>query len=320
MDAQSKATLKIIAKEKHKPVIRKFKRRKVITLAPNETWAGDLVDMNDQAELNKGYRYMLNVIDIYSRFAWIAPMKKKDADSTVEAFQKIVKEAKTTPTNFWVDEGKEFYNSKLKAYLEKHDINMYSTFGTHKSAMIERFNRTIKEKMFRRFTEDNDDEWVNKIKSVLKDYNNTIHSSTDKKPVDMIKEKIPKPDTEETTPKTTKHKFAVGDRVRTTLPKKVFDKGYKGGWTDEIYIVKEIANTNPPTYVIEDLQGERIKGKMYEQELQKSQLKGDITKEAFLMEKILKTRTVKGKKEFFVKWVGYPAKFNRWIPESNILK
>ena len=317
MDKDKQALLKIIASEVHKPVIRNFKRRKVITKSPNETWAADLVDMNDQLDQNDGYRYMLNVIDIYSRFAWIVPMKTKTADSTLDAFKEVVKSAKTTPKNYWVDEGKEFYNSKMEKYNEIHNINMYSTFGPHKSAMIERFNRTIKEKMYYYFTESDNNNWVNEIANLLKTYNNTVHSSTNQKPIDRIKntDKEAIKDNiedykEDKSEKVKTAKYKVGDLVRTTYVKKVFDKGYKPKWSQEIYRIVKIAKTNPVTYIIEDLLKEKIKGKMYEQEIQKTKQEvGGLT----LIEKVLETKKQGKKTMQLVKWLGYPEKFNSWV-------
>lgn len=321
MNQDKKALLKIIAAELHKPVIRKFPRRKVVVMYPNETWAADLVDMSAVASENKGFKYMLNVIDIYSRYAWIEPMKNKSADDTLNAIKAIVKKANATPVNLWVDEGKEFYNTKVKAYCKQNNITLYSTFGPHKSAIIERFNRTIKEKIYRQFTEDDEDKWIDKVQLALKDYNKTKHKTTQEKPTDRIKDEKDEA-LQETNlfelPNEKKPKFQVGDRVRTTLVKKVFDKGYKRKWSDEIYTVKKVIKSHPITYILEDALGEELKGKMYEQELQKTKQGG--LGELYVIEKILETKTVRGQKQSLVKWKGFPDKFNSWVLTSSIVQ
>ena len=109
-------------------------------------------------------------------------------------------------------------------------------------------------------------------------------------------------------PEKTEPKFQVGDRVRIFKKKNIFDKGFTTNWTKELFIVTEVQNTIPPTYKIQDLNGEDIEGTFYEQELQKSK------QEIFRIEKIIRSRMKNGKKEILVKWEGYDKSFNSWIP------
>ena len=99
--------------------------------------------MQEWSKSNKGYRYMLNIIDVFSKFAWSIPIKNKTGETVTEAFESIVKRI---PKFLWVDKGKEFYNRNMDQWLQKHNIKRYSTFGEHKSVIVERFNRTLKEK------------------------------------------------------------------------------------------------------------------------------------------------------------------------------
>ena len=141
------ANLEKVSKELHKQVTRKFQRRKVYAENVNEIWGCDLTDLQYWKEQNDGYRYILTVIDVLSKYSWAVPLKDKTAASVTKAFQLLFKEA--TPQKLWTDQGSEFYNSTLKGVLQKLKIELYSTYGEHKSAIVERFNRTMKQKMYK---------------------------------------------------------------------------------------------------------------------------------------------------------------------------
>jgi len=106
--------------------------------------------MQEWKKQNNEYKYMLNVIDILSKFAWSIPMKNKTGLTTLEAFKQIAKESGRIPKHLWVDQGKEFYNKDVKHWLKENNIIMYSTYGEHKSAVVERFNKTLKEMMWKK--------------------------------------------------------------------------------------------------------------------------------------------------------------------------
>ena len=141
-----------LSEELHKPIRRKFERRHVDVFEIDDTWGADLVEMQEWSKMNKGYRYMLNVIDIFSKFSWSIPLKDKKGTTVLDAFKQIVKISDRVPKHIWVDEGKEFYNKDLTSWLKENNIIRYSTHGEHKSAVSERFNRTLKEMMWKRFT------------------------------------------------------------------------------------------------------------------------------------------------------------------------
>lgn len=138
-----------LAKELHKPVRKNFERRKIITKGINELWAADLLIMTTvNVKINKGFKYMLNVIDTFSKFAWIKPLKKKDGKSVAEAFERILKKkVDKTPDLLHTDAGKEFLNHNFQRVLDKYNIKIYQTFSEKKSSIVERFNRTINEKL-----------------------------------------------------------------------------------------------------------------------------------------------------------------------------
>ena len=133
--------------------------------------------MQEWSKQNKGFRYMLNVIDVFSKYAWSIPMKDKTGLTTLNAFKQIVKSSGRIPKNIWVDQGKEFYNKNIDEWLKENNINRYSTFGEHKSCVVERFNRTLKTNMWKRFTAENTRNWINMLDKLMNDYNNKYHRS-----------------------------------------------------------------------------------------------------------------------------------------------
>jgi transposase InsO family protein len=149
-----------LADELHAPVRRKFRRRRVISYDVDDVWSCDLVEMQEWSKQNKGYRYMLNVIDVHSKYAWSIPLKDKTGKSVLDAFKQIVSSSGRKPDHIWVDEGKEFYNKHMDEWIKEHNIIRYSTHGEHKSAVVERFNRTLKTSMWKRFTAEKAKNWI----------------------------------------------------------------------------------------------------------------------------------------------------------------
>ena len=140
--------MKIYAEELHKPVIRKFKKRRVLVDGIDKIWAADLVDMSAYSKENKGYKYLLAVIDVFSKYGWLIPIKNKSGYTVAEAFKQILKSGRK-PEKLWVDKGTEFYNKQVKAVFPSA---LYSTENEEKSSIVERWNRTMKERMFKYFT------------------------------------------------------------------------------------------------------------------------------------------------------------------------
>jgi transposase InsO family protein len=133
--------------------------------------------MGEWNKENKGFKYMLNVIDVFSKYAWSIPMKNKTGVTTLEAFRKIAKESGRICKHLWVDKGLEFYNKDVNGWLKENNIIMYSTYSEHKSVVVERFNRTLKEMMWKRFTAENTRNWIDMLDKLLHSYNNKVHST-----------------------------------------------------------------------------------------------------------------------------------------------
>ena len=133
-----------LAKELHKPIIRKFKKGKVYSGFRDNIWGADLADMQLISKFNKGFRFLLCVIDIFSKYAWVVSLKDKKDVSIVNAFQKILNDSVRKPNKIWVDKGGEFYNSSFKKWLKGNDTEMYSVHNEAKSVVAERLIRTLK--------------------------------------------------------------------------------------------------------------------------------------------------------------------------------
>ena len=298
-----------LAEELHKPVKRKFNKRRVMVNGIDKIWAADLADMKAFEKDNDGYTFLLMVIDIFSKYGWIVPLKNKKGVNVAKALENIFQERK--PKKLWTDKGAEFYNKDVKKLLD-----IYSTENEEKSSIVERWIRTMKEKMWKYFTDNNTYRYIDILPDLVKDYNNTVHTSIKMTPIKASKKKNELtvwrnlyPDRYKThnlrTPK-----FSVGDEVRITKKKKVFEKGYTTRWTEEIFTIKKIRDTDPITYKLEDLQGEEIKGSFYEQELQKT------AQQIYRIEKIIK----KEKGKSLVKWKGYSDKFNSWVDNKDLIE
>ena len=245
--------------------------------------------MQEWSEENKGFRYMLNVIDVFSKFAWSIPLKDKKGITVLNGFKQIAKESRRIPQHIWVDEGKEFYNKNMDEWLKKNNIIRYSTHGEHKSAVVERFNRTLKTNMWKRFTAENTRNWINMLDKLLTEYNNKKHSTIKMTPIEASKK-----DNEEIVWNnlnnkvnivTSKQKFKVGDTVRISRIKAVFEKGYLPNWSEELFTVVEVKRTNPFTYKLSDTNGDILEGSLCNEELQKSVQK---EQNVYRVEKLIK--------------------------------
>ena len=192
-------------------------------------WDVDLADMQLLSKYNKGYKFLLCVIDIFSKYAWVIPLKDKKGISIVNAFQKILKESDRKPNKIWVDKGSEFYNNSFKKWLQDNDIVMYSTNNEGKSVITERFIRTLKNKIYKYMTSISKNVYIDKIDDIVKEYNNKYHTSIKMKPVDVMdntyidfKKEINDKD----------RKFKVSDHVRISNYKNIFAKEYMPNWSE----------------------------------------------------------------------------------------
>ena len=246
----------ILADELHKPIIRKFDKRKVYSQFKDNIWGVDLADMQSLSRKNKGIKYLLCAIDLYSKYAFVIPLKDKKGISIVNAFNKIIKQSNRKPNKIWVDQGGEFYNNVFEKWLSDNDINMYSTYNEGKSVVAERFIRTLKNKLYKHMTATGKNVYYDVLDDVVNKYNNTKHSTIKMKPIDVKNNK--KVYVDEHNEKDSR--FKVGGRVRISRYKNIFTKGYTPNWSKEIFIVDKINDTVPYTYNLKNLNVEEIIG------------------------------------------------------------
>lgn len=299
----------------HKPVRKKFPTNRVIVYSIDQQWQTDLVDLNSLKKYNKGFRYILTCIDILSKYAWAIPLKNKRGEDIVKAFQIIF--ANRIPRDLQSDAGKEYTNSKFQSFLKEKGVRFFTTYNSTKASVIERFNRTLKTKMWKYFTNNNTYNYLNVLDKLMESYNKTYHSSIKKAPSEVNSNN----ESEVWfnlygNMENVKRKpclFKVGDTVRVSKYKLTFEKGYESNWSEELFIVTECIQRDPPVYRIKDLLGEPIQGTFYREELQKVR-----PKEEFSIEKIIKKRKRNRRIDYFVKFKGYPQKFNQWISSDDL--
>ena len=256
---------------------------------------------------NKGTRFLLCVIDIFSKYAWVVPLKDKKGISIVKVFQIILKQSNRKPNKIWVDKGSEFYNASFKKWLQDNDIVMYSTHNEGKSVVAERSIRTLKSKICKYMNLISKNVYMDKLDDIVHEYDNTYHTAIKLKPID-VKDNTYINTNKEINNKDPKFKFA--DPVRISKYKNIFAKGYTTNWFEEVFVIKKVKNTVSSTYVINDLNRKEITGTFYELELQKT------NQEEFRIEKVIRQ---KGDK-LCVKWKGYDNPFNSWIDKKDLIK
>ena len=194
-------------------------------------------------------------------------MKDKNGVSIVNAFQEILNNSAIKANKIWVDKGSEFYNSSFKKWLKDNDIEMYSIHNEGKSVVAERFIRTLKTKIYKYMTSISKNVYINKLDDIVNEYNNTYHRRIKMKPVD-VKDNTCIDSSKDVNDKGPK--FKVGDHVRICKYKNIFAKGYTPNWSEEGFVIEKIKNTVPWTYIINDLNGDKIIGTFYEKVQQRT--------------------------------------------------
>lgn len=230
----------------HKRKIRNFPRRPIIVPGPFHSISADLIDYQRFARKNHGYKYILCIIDMFSRMNYVRPLHTKRASEVAAEIDDIITSMQFIPRFFTSDKGLEFdiRNNDIKSILEdKYHMIVYYTSGPKKNSMVERFNRTLKERIERYFTENKTNKWID----ILQDFSTNINNSVNRS-IGMPPAKVNLENSDSIWKKLYPNKgkqikcdrIMVGDRARTVLPAKVFDKGYRQAWSNEIFTVHAI--------------------------------------------------------------------------------
>ena len=230
----------------HKRKIRNFARRPIIVPGPFHSICADLIDYQRYSRKNHGYKYILCMVDMFSRMNYVRPLHTKKASEVSQQIDDIISSMQFVPRFFTSDKGLEFdiRNIDIKSILEdKYHMIVYYTSGPKKNSMVERFNRTLKERIERYFTEKNTKNWIDILQDFSHNINRSVNRSIGMAPINVT---LDNSDTiwARLYPNKGKQvkcdRIIVGDRVRTVLPAKVFDKGYRQAWSDEIFTVHAI--------------------------------------------------------------------------------
>ena len=248
----------------HKPVVRKFRRRKYVVKGLNDLVQMDLADVSSLSRWNGGVKFLLIWIDCYSRFLRVVPIKNKQAYTVVVAVRSLLQEQK--PANIQTDKGTEFVNRDLKQLFSDLGVNFYTTQDPDtKAAFAERVIRTLKSRIYRYMTLKDTKSYIDVLQDLVTSYNSSKHRSIGMSPKDVTDKSI-KGNAIHVNYK--RHKFSLEDRVRIPLEKTAFSRGYTPNWTTEYFYIAQLLQTDPPTYKIKDGTGELILGSYYEPELQ----------------------------------------------------
>lgn len=303
----------------HKPYRRRYKRRKIIVGGIDKQWQADLADMNDVKIDNNGMRYLLTVIDCFSKFAWVEPILNKSAKSVRDAFEKIFKQAKPRkPIRIQTDKGKEFFNTDVSSLFKTLDIFHFASNSDQKAAIVERFNRTLKTKIWHYFTAKNTRTFIDVLPDLVNTYNKSYHRTIGMAPKDVKKsdelaiwQKAFKPS------QNSEPVLNPNSKVRISKTKHVFEKGYLPNWTEEVFKVDSSETAHhPPIYKLKDMLEEPILGSFYKKEIQPV-----IEDEhpIYHIEKVLSKKRIRGIEHKLIKWKGFPNKFNSWVKTTDII-
>lgn len=306
----------------HKSRRNRFPRSRTVVTDRNVQWQADLVDLQMYSKFNKNFKYLLTIVDCFSRFARVSALKSKTGTELQKAFEKIFEEE--TPSAIQTDNGREFKNKEVISLFKESNVDFFTTTDEDiKCSLVERFNRTLKNKMFKIMTKTGKRNYIEYLPAIVKSYNNCVHSSIGLKPSDVDdddKEKIfqklygfkDKREMLIHNRKLKLPKLNVGDLVRIRYQKTVLDRGYYPNWSDHVYEIVKRIKGNPTYYKLKDYENNLIEGRFYEHEIQQ------VKNPSYRIEKVIKRRTRNGIKECLVKWLNFPSTQNQWIPAENI--
>ena len=309
-----------------------FVRSRIMSPKPGYMWDADLMNMYSLSKFNKGYKYVLLCIDIFSRKTYTEALKTKNADDVSVAFTTIFDKALCKVLR--TDAGKEFTASKMQQLFKEKGIKHYIAYGDGKASYSERCIRTIKNKLVKHMKHNNTYTWYDVLQALTESYNNTVHSSIGIEPNKVTKDnteevfqyqygRIDKKTLKKADKRTAENKRAAhlkpGNLVRLAVVKGPFTKDYEPKWTEEFFTIDSTTvRDGVSVFRVKDLTGELVKGSYYGSELQKV-VDQDRADGYYQIEKVVRTRKNRnGKKEFLVKFKNYSDKFNQWVPEESM--
>lgn len=304
----------------HRTAPLKYKRNRVIVFNIDEQFQADLVDMSAYSKENDNKNFLLTCIDVFSKHGWVRVLKNKTGGEVVKAFESILKEGRI-PLKLQTDKGKEFLNKHFQSMVKKYNITHFAPSTELKACVVERFNRTLKGRMWRYLTATNSKRYIDVLQDIVKGYNNSYHRSIKMRPIDVTKENESVVfhnlyGTRVGRSVKSKCKFKIGDIVRISKIRGTFTKGYEENYTHEFFTIAACIPREPHVYRLCDYDGDVIDGVFYEQELQKIVVNKN---KAFKVEKILDKKKQGRETLVLVQWLGWPAKFSSWVNQKELV-
>ena len=292
-----------------------------------DVWECDLIDVQALGKFNENHKYLLTTIDVFSKFLHVVPLKSKMGPAVTSAFQSILKDPKYSTPLFkkrpiWVrtDRGKEFLNKNFQDMLKREGIQFQVCRNRDvKCSVVERAQRTLREKLYRYFTYKNTHRYIDVLPQFVRAYNDTVHSAIGMEPSKVTDSDFlaiwKKNSDKNRHVHSVLAKFHVGQNVRISREKMKLSKGAEHNYSTEIFRITKVIQRSPrPVYELEDLNKTPI-GQFYQEELTPAR----ITKQtAYKKDKILDKRVRRGITEYLVRWRGYTTDFDSWIPASSV--
>lgn len=306
-----------VVEELHHSARKNYPRRHYVMRGVNDTFQADLIEMIPWASQNNGHRYILMVIDVFSKRAWAKQLKNKTGVEVTKAMASIFTSNPThIPRNFHTDQGKEFYNQNFQRLMKQHGINHYSTYSKTKASIVERFNRTFLNKLWPKLNLQGSHKWLKHLQPIIQQYNSTVHRTIKMRPIDVTEEN--EGDLLQTVYKQNQtiiankagSKFKVNEYVRISKYKSIFEKGYTPNWSTELFRIARVLPTEPITYRLVYLNDDEVKGCFYEYELQRTKIT-----DVYLVERVIRK---KGNK-LLVKWLGFDNSHSSWIDAKDFV-
>ena len=280
----------------------------------------DLVDIQHLSAHNDNVKYLLNVIDTFTRYAFVRPLKDKSASTVLKAFKSILNDAGEKPYMIVMDKGTEFKNRQFDNFCAENNIKLINPQTQTHAAYIERFNRTLQQLIYKFMTENETNRFIDNLETLVNTYNNRLHRMIQTSPfkaetdgdsalnINILasknREKIKKQ----------KPKYQVNSYVRIAKQKTKFSRGYDEQAQREIFRIWKIdVSKRIPLYHLETYdKSEKLQGGFYAYELT------PVETEIFRIERVIKKRKYRGKNQLFVKWKGFNDTYNSWIDEADV--
>lgn len=301
----------------------KFKTAQVRVTSIDSQFDADLSYVGNIAKENDHIHYLLFVIDIFSRYLWVRPLKDKTAKSVLAALKEVFGERK--PIRLRVDKGSEFVNRSVKQFMKDSDVYMFTTQNVPKANYVERVQRTFKLLLWRYLRYKRNFRYIDHLQQLVDNYNATPHRSLNyTAPKDVTKRNEAnlwafmylKKSKRVKSKRQTPFKFKVGDFVRISYTKHPFRRSYQQQYTGEVFkIAKRFRIQGIPIYKLKDFSNDLVTGNFYSSEISVVNIDSE---NLFLIESVLKRRKRAGKTELFVKWLDYPSSMNSWVSEDSV--